>query len=41
MASGQLFRARLEIRMPNSLKRGELRARLELLADDLMLELVD
>lgn len=41
MASGQLFRARIEIRMPASLKRGELRARLELLADDLMLELVD
>ena len=41
MSSGQLFRARIEMRMPSSVKRGDLRARLELLADDLMLELLD
>lgn len=41
MSSEALFRARAELSMPASIRRGELRARLELLADDLMVEILD
>lgn len=41
MSGEPLFRARAELSMPSSLRRGELRARLELLADDLMVEIID
>ena len=41
MSSEPLFRARADLRMPAGVRRGELRARLEMLADDLMVEVVD
>jgi glycine cleavage system regulatory protein len=41
MSGEPLFRARVELSMPAALRCGELRARLEGLADDLMVEIVD